>query len=347
MVSLELKRAQRILKGENITVLPDFFLDVIINPHMSYKDLIEGIQEIYERGGGNLLGPRINYVFGGNGGNVAKTLGGLGAQTTFITKTSVLGKILVEHFLHPLGVSTYIDSTGEIASSVVLEIPEGGQKRNVMLSWAGSVAQFSAKELTETQWEVLRASRLIAITNAQNQQLEGLTAKILSEISPNTGVSVDFSDLSPHLHRVKGFRERLLDHPVRPPSWVIGNETEIRILTQLSSGPAQAGIQNLSSEYPETSFALHTSREAQLWSGGEMMANVPCFKINVHRATGAGDAWHAGFLIGINLQLSHEDVLKVANATAAYQISTGNIGSLAQVVHFAQRTDVYTKSDCY
>ncbi|MFW9777531.1 MAG: carbohydrate kinase family protein [Candidatus Heimdallarchaeota archaeon] len=338
MVLLELKRAQRILKGHNITVLPDFFLDVIVDPNMSYGDLREGIHEIYERGGGNLLGPRIKYVFGGNGGNVAKTLGGLGAQTTFFTKTSVLGKILVEHFLHPLGVSTYIDSTGDLASSVVLEIPDGGQKRNVMLSWGGSVTQFSGRELSEHQWDILRTSRLIAITNAQNQQLERLIEKILSEVPPSTGVSVDFSDLSPHLHRVKGFREHLLDHPVRPPSWVMGNETEIGILAQLPSAPAETGIQSLSSEFPETKFALHTSKEAQLWSDGEMMAKVPCYRITVLGATGAGDAWHAGFLLGISLQLTHEEVLKMANATAAFQISTGKIGTLAQVLQFIQKT---------
>ena len=111
------------IKQLKMTVLPDFFLDVIIDPRMSYEQLIQEIQTVYSRGGGNLLGPEARFIPGGNGGNVAKTLAGLGVSTAFICETSKLGKQLIEFFMHPLGVQTFISISGNMASSIILENP--------------------------------------------------------------------------------------------------------------------------------------------------------------------------------------------------------------------------------
>ena len=46
--------------------------------NMSYDKLTHEMQTVYSRGGGNILGPKTQFIAGGNGGNVAKTLGGLG-----------------------------------------------------------------------------------------------------------------------------------------------------------------------------------------------------------------------------------------------------------------------------
>jgi hypothetical protein len=86
MLSIDFKTAFNRTKQLKMTVLPDFYLDIIIDPRMSYIQLIQEIQSVYSRGGGNLLGPDIQFIAGGNGGNVAKTLGGLDVPTTFYVK---------------------------------------------------------------------------------------------------------------------------------------------------------------------------------------------------------------------------------------------------------------------
>ncbi|MCW4030819.1 MAG: PfkB family carbohydrate kinase, partial [Candidatus Bathyarchaeota archaeon] len=50
-------------------------------------------------------------------------------------------------------------------------------------------------------------------------------------------------------------------------------------------------------------------------------AIVPAFKVKVLRATGAGDAWNAGNILGYGNALSDECRLLLANAVAAYYIS--------------------------
>ena len=45
MLSIDLETALTRIKQLRMTVLPDFFLDVIIDPHMSYDQLIQEIQK--------------------------------------------------------------------------------------------------------------------------------------------------------------------------------------------------------------------------------------------------------------------------------------------------------------
>lgn len=324
-----------------MTVLPDFFLDVIIDPHMSYEQLIQEIQTVYSRGGGNLLGPEAFFLPGGNGGNVAKTLAGLGVQTTFMGETSQLGKQLIEFFMHPLGVKTLISTSGVMASSVILEIPHGSDKHNVMFSASGSVADFSSEKLTPEQWSILKESHLVAITNAQNYQMEDLVETILEEVPPSVRVSVDFSDLTPHINRVDAFRKRILEHPNRSPSFITGNETEFRLLAKEPNKTPEAAIRQLSMLYPEILFGLHMANKAEIWKNGEQIALEPCFKISVLKVTGAGDNWHAGFLAGWQLGLTIPEATIFANAVAAYQISTGKVGSLENIFNFLSFTSRY------
>ena len=44
-------------------------------------------------------------------------------------------------------------------------------------------------------------------------------------------VTVDFSDLSPHIHRIDGIMERILEH-MNPPEIIVGNETEFKFMLQ-------------------------------------------------------------------------------------------------------------------
>ena len=344
MLSIDHETAFNKIKQLKMTVLPDFFLDVIINPQMSHDQLIQEIQAVYSRGGGNLLGPKARFISGGNGGNVAKTLAGLGIKTTFICETSELGKQLIEFFMHPLGVETSISTSGVLASSIILEIPHGKDKHNVMFSASGSVTDFSSEKLTHNQWDILKESHVIAICNAQNYEMENLVEAILRDVPPSIVVSVDFSDLTPHLQRIDGFRQRILEHPTRPPSIITGNETEIQLLAKEPNKSPEKALQALSSSYPEIMFGLHMATKTEIWENGEQMAIKPCFNISVLNATGAGDSWHAGFLTGLQLGLSIQETTIFANAVSGYQISTGKVGSLHDIIAFLTSTPCYDLS---
>lgn len=340
MATNDITKYQKFLKTLEMTVLPDFFLDILVNPNMSYESLIQEIESTFNRGGGNLLGPEVQIVGGGNGGNVAKTLAGLGIPTTFISETSPLGKQLIEFFLHPLGLKTQLSTIGSLSSSVIFEITSERGTNNVMLSSAGSLADFSAEKLTEEQWKTIFKSDVVTITNAQNLVMEDLVETILTKIPKSVSLTVDFSDLSPHIHRIDGMKERILEH-MNPPEIIVGNETEFSLLAKESKKQPEKAIESLSSSYPSILFGLHMAHRSIIWRNAEKLADESCFKVQVQKTTGAGDNWHAGFITGWKLGFSMQQVTEFANAVAAYQISTGKIGSLEEIFTFINSTPKY------
>lgn len=341
MFQIDYETALKRMKSLIATVLPDFYLDVIINPEMPYNRLINEFDLVYKRGGGNLLGPKVQFIPGGNGGNVAIAFAGLGAKTFFLSRTSPLGKVLIDFYMLPLGVSPIISQTGEIASSIIFEIPSEGQKINVMLSSAGSVSDFSSMVLTQEQWSTLAQSDVIVITNAQNLVIEDLIEGILNKIKEEAIISVDFSDLTPHKQRINAFHSKILSHPRKTPNFIMGNENEFLLLSRSTSNSPSFATKTLSQEYPSIIFGLHQAKHAELWQDGEKLADEPCFKIQVLYATGAGDSWHAGFLSAYKMGFDYSDATKFANAVAGYKISIGKVATLKELYTFTDTHKQY------
>ena len=341
MFSNTIEQLQAQIRELSISVLPDFYLDVLIDPKMPFKVLSDQVNSVYSRGGGNIIGTEVKFVAGGNGGNVAKTLAGLGVKTAFITKTSDFGKNLLKFFLDPLNIESIVSSPGKLASSVIFEIPSDEyNKTNIMLSSAGSVSDFSYDTLTEEQLERMYQSQVIALTNAQNLKLENLTEGILQNAPKDLFLSIDFSDLTPHLSRIDDFRQRILNHQNRPPQLIVGNENEFQLLAKEPQSSITKTGKTLSNDFPDTHFALHTTKEVYLWKEGELLASKECYQLkNIHQVTGAGDAWHAGFLAGWKGGLSYEESLIFANAVASYQLSSGKLGSLDDISQFIEQND--------
>ncbi len=342
MLSDTITNLNALLSNFSVSVLPDFYLDVLIDPKKPFKVLTDQINSVYSRGGGNVIGTDVKFVAGGNGGNVAKTFAGLGVRTAFIAQTSDLGINLLNYFFKPLNIELVISSPGKLASSVIFEIPsEADNKTNIMISSAGSVGNFSYDSLTEEQLVRLYQSQVIALTNAQNLKLEHLAEGILQNAPKNLFVCIDFSDLTPHLSRIDSFRQRILNHEHRPPQLIVGNENEFQILAKDSNDSITKTGKILSKDFPDTHFALHTAKEVYLWKEGDLLASKKCYQLNIQHATGAGDAWHAGFLTGWQGgKLSYDDALLFANAVASFQLSSGKLGSLNDISQFIEQNPI-------
>ncbi len=337
MVSINFQSALEKIRETSVAVLPDFYLDIIVNPQMSYEKLMDGIRDVYSRGGGNLLGPNIQLVSGGNAGNVAKILGGLGVPTTFLTETSPLGKHLIEFFMHPLNIRTKITDTGNLASSMILEIPYGASRNNVMLSSAGSVSDFSFTKLTREQWKIMKKSDTIVITNIQNLRMEELVEAVLRKIPEHVKISIDFSDLTPHIQRIDKIWKHILKHK-RPPTQIFGNATEIKLLAMKPKKTPEEAVQFLSSTFPSTLFGLHTQKKAEIWQDNKQLALEASYQVPVTRSTGAGDSWHAGFIAGQQIGLTITETTKFANAVAGCYLSTKKIVSIMDAINLISTT---------
>ncbi len=86
-----------------------------------------------------------------------------------------------------------------------------------------------------------------------------------------------------------------------------------------------------------TTFAGYFVRDSEVM--------VPAFKVSVLRATGAGDAWNAGNIFGDALGLPDSRRLTLANAVAAYYISSpaGEHPTLPNLVDFCSKQLSKTK----
>ncbi|MBC7130988.1 hypothetical protein H5T51_07215 [Candidatus Bathyarchaeota archaeon] len=84
---------------------------------------------------------------------------------------------------------------------------------------------------------------------------------------------------------------------------------------------------------------LHTTRFSATVTKNGVKASVSAFNVPVLRVTGAGDAWNAGNILGDAYGLSDEARLMLANAVAAYYISSPDAShpGRAELINFCER----------
>ncbi|MHA2337818.1 MAG: hypothetical protein ACXACX_10965 [Candidatus Hodarchaeales archaeon] len=335
------------LTKQNVTILPDFFLDVIVDPNYTYEEFINVSKKTYNRGGGNILGPSIDFLPGGNAGNVVLTTNILDMKTYFLGETSELGLEMINFFYKKKGVIPFFNTTGELSSSFILEFRKGNNKVNIMASSSKSIRNFGPKKLSKEQEKIIRSSNFIAITNFQNSKLLKLIKHIFDITGHSQVISIDFSDLTPHIHRVNEIYQLFKEY--RNRYFIIsGNETEISILgnnlTDEIEKPQDLDVlmKNLSENFPNIFFCLHTATYSQIAFNSNVITKVESKSLSlIKRITGAGDSWHGGLIKGISLinkstLLSITDdewfeILLFANIVAGYWVFNGEPGSLDEL----------------
>lgn len=328
-----------------VTVLPDFFLDIIVDPNYSYAEFMDLTQNTYDRGGGNIIGPAIDFLPGGNAGNVVLTTNNLGMKTYFMGETSELGLMLIEFFFKRKGVYPIFTTNGELASSFILEFKENSNKINIMASSSKSIRNFGPDKLTDEQIKAILESNFIAITNFQNSKLLELIDYIFNITRSMQIISIDFSDLTPHVKRVSEIYDLFKKHADRE-FIVCGNETEISLLGNPLLANEDFNLENtmkiLSSTFPNIFFCLHTTSYSQISFSSKIFRKIKTKKLaKLKRITGAGDSWHGGLINGISLAnksslsliTSDEwyNILLYANFVAGYWVFKGKPGSLQEI----------------
>ncbi|HID25876.1 MAG TPA: carbohydrate kinase family protein [Thermoplasmata archaeon] len=303
------------LQDFHVTLLPDFFLDHIVTAG-GFSDTMERLRKLYLQGGGNLLMNKQLILSGGNAANTAKALAKLGVSAHFIGKTSMVGFELLKFFLEKNGVDiSRVKTGGKLATTVALEF-EG---RNVMLSDAGSVEDFSFDCLDEKDLEVIASSDIVCVTNwTLNKEGTELAEKVFS-FAKKRGV-VTFFDSGDPSSREKDvvvlFKKVVSNRNLDIFSL---NENELRHFTNLSAYDKDAVVSAAQSLQDKITARvdLHTSRFS--YSNG---ATVDSFDVpTVGVSTGAGDTWNAGNIFGELLHFGDDERLLFANAVAAYYVS--------------------------
>jgi sugar/nucleoside kinase (ribokinase family) len=333
--------------------MPDLFLDRLLTFEGDLEQLSKVFADIAERRGGEVIGVKQTELRGGNASNAAVALATLGAKVYPIIQTSPLGLHLLRFYLEPLRIDlSHVKTNGTIALTTALEFLHAGERVNAMLSDLGSLPEFRFSDLTARDLRLIEQADYVGVFNWTETVRWGteLAEGVFRNVKEK-GKGITYFDTSDPTSKKKDI-PRLLNRVLRTRFIDIlsVNENEAfhyasqinRKVNRLkkTSKPADLAkecarilAQNLSARVD-----LHTSTFSGSFTNKDEIL-VPTFNVKVLRTTGAGDAWNAGNIIGDALSLPSTCRLTLANAVAAYYISspTGEHPTLPKLIEFCSK----------
>jgi sugar/nucleoside kinase (ribokinase family) len=323
------------LKSVNIVVMPDFFMDRIITVDYEPQQFSSMVDGIVQRKGGSIdQVPQVDQK-GGNAINVASALLALGANVTPIVCTSNLGLEQIRFHLKDYNVNlSHVKTFSRASVTTALEFKTSMGKANVMLRDLGSLADFGPGDLTEDDYKVIEAADYVCLFNWAGTLKHGTRlAEVVFKRAKAGGkckTFIDTADPLPNEDQIP----RLMDNVMETDQLDILSINENEAVTYASRLSPEVSKQQKKVEFNELALLsaqilakklkaridLHTTTFAvTVKPDGAIF--VPAFKVKPLRATGAGDAWDAGNLIGDANGLSDENRLTLANAVSACYLS--------------------------
>ncbi len=336
-----LEETQRFLKDKpkeiNVTVMPDFFLDRLITLDCNEKVFCKNLESVTKSKGGSIDGVRQTDIKGGNAVNMASALAALDVNVTPILCTNSLGSQLIKFYLRsPKLDLSHVKTFDDASLTTAIEFMTENGKVNAMLRDVGALASFGPKNLDGMDFDVIEDADYICVFNwAGTKQCGTELAKTVfrhAKVSGKGKTYYDTADPTPNKEKIPELMKNVLLSKLVDILSLNENEA-ICYASQLSDemkarkgerledlARRSAGI--LASQL-SARVDLHTTSFSATFSG-KKETTVPAFKIPVLRATGSGDAWNAGNILGDANELSDGCRLTLANTVAAYYISNPN-----------------------
>ena len=318
----------------NVVVLPDFFLDRIINLQWNPAEFSGLLSEVTQRKGGSIDGiPQIDMT-GGNAVNMASALSSLGVKVKPIICTSELGLQQMKYHFK----STRIDlSRVKICNrpsiTTAMEFRSQDGKTNVMLRDLGDLENFGPKALDERDYKLIDDADYTCLFNWAGTLKYGtaLAQAVFGRAKHGKCKTFyDTADPNPNAKNIPNLIEKVLKTSKIDILSLNENEA-FMYASQLDEGlkekRSQLRFAELAMEAARV-LAKHFSARIDLHTTvfsasiiGKQEVAVPAFKVEVLRATGAGDAWNAGNILADHNGLSEQCRLLLANAVAACYLS--------------------------
>ena len=324
----------RFLKEDNekhVVVMPDFFLDRIVSICYDVKKFAAMLSSVTVRKGGSIDEVAQEDIIGGNAVNTASALAALGAKVTPIVCTDEFGlqkiKFLLSRYRLDL---SYIKTVEKASVTTALEFGAANEKRNVMLRDLGSLTDFGPSNLDNRDYELIEDADYVCLFNwAGTRKFGTELAETVFNRTKTKGKGktyFDTADPTPNREKILELVENVLKK--RQVDILSLNENEaISYGTLLDEGITKPSVkvrlENLAmdaarilAQHLSARIDLHTTAFSATFAGKKEIT-VPAFKIRPLRATGAGDAWNAGNILGDGSDLSDEGRLTLANAVSA------------------------------
>jgi ribokinase len=342
-------------KPLNVVVMPDFFMDRIINLNYNVQQFTSALGDVFNRKGGSIDQISQTDLRGGNALNVASALLALSIKVKPIICTSKLGLEQIRFHLKEFDVDlSHIKIYPRASITTALEFQTPGEKNNVMLRDLGSLADFGPTNLTEDDYKSLDETDYVCLFNWAGTLRHGthLADAVFQRAKSKCKCKtyLDTADPLPNIEQIPNLVETVLKSSNVDILSVNENEA-VTFASLLSSEvpkqrkkiefnelallSAQVLAKKLSAriDLHTTKFSVTVTKEGAFF--------VPSFKIKPLRATGAGDAWDAGNILGDASDLSAECRLTLANAVAACYLSDpeGVHPTRKKLIKFLRKTE--------
>lgn len=333
---------QSFLKSEieklSVVVMPDFFLDRLVNLNFDLKDFSESLGKVVKRKGGSIDGIVQTELRGGNAINTASALAALGIRVTPIVCTNILGLQLIRFYLKSQKINLLrIKISEKLSITTAMEFKTKNGKVNVMLRDVGALTNFGPHSLDTADFEAIENADYVCVFNwAGTRRFGTELAETVFRYVKTKGKGKTYYDTADPTSNKKKI-PRLVKNVLqsRFVDILSVNENEAVCYASLLSDEVKKRGKSLRfDELAKESariLASHLSARVDLHTTNfsatftkKSEAVVPAFKVPVLRATGAGDAWNAGNILGDAYKLSDGCRLTLANAVAAYYISDPN-----------------------
>jgi sugar/nucleoside kinase (ribokinase family) len=335
-----------------VVTMPDFFLDRLVNlrrdPATFYRDLAT----VVDRKGGSIDNVAQSELRGGNAINTASALAALNVNVVPIVCTNRLGLQIIKFHLRSRNVDlSHVKIFDNASITTALEFKITGGKANVMLRDVGALAHFGTQHLNSDDFETIKNADYVCLFNwAGTRHFGTQLAKNVFRLVKKTGKGktyFDTADPTPNKTEVPNLVRSVLKSDKLDILSVNENEA-VCYAQQMRKRPQtkNSELDDLAKEAARVLAAfirarvdLHTTSFSATFNR-KSEAIVPAFKVPVLRATGAGDAWNAGNIVGEANGLSDNCRLALANAVAACYISSvdGAHPTLERLVRFCART---------
>jgi sugar/nucleoside kinase (ribokinase family) len=347
----------KFLKSEigefNVVVMPDFFLDRLVSLNYDVKDFSENLEKVAKRKGGSIDKIEQAELRGGNAINTASALAALDIKVTPIVCTNKFGLQLIKFYLKPWAINfSHIKIFDKLSITTAMELTTENGKVNIMLRDVGALANFGPQHLNNDDFEAIENADYVCVFNwAGTRRFGTELAKTVFSHAKTRGKGktyYDAADPVPNKEKIPQLMRKILQS--RQVDILSVNENEaVCYASQLSNDIEELRkklkFEELAKEsgriltpHLSARVDLHTTSFSATFSKkGETV--VPAFKVPVLRATGAGDAWNAGNILGDAYRLSDGSRLALANAVAAYYISnpSGAHPTRKQLMKFCEK----------
>ena len=318
-----------------VAVLPDFFLDRLISLKWNPSEFSRLISDVAKRKGGSIDGISQTDLRGGNAINVASALANLGVEVTPIVCTSEYGMQRIKYQFRDIPINTsHIKVHDKASITTALEFKNKNEKTNVMLRDLGALADFGPAELNESDYALIENADYTCLFNwAGTLKFGTALAQAVfgrAKMKGKGKTYYDTADPTPNSGAISELMEKVLKS--NQVDILSLNENEAVIYASLLDKTLDGKKEHLAfaelameaarvlAKHLLARIDLHTTVFSATLKGKTETA-VPTFKVKVLRATGAGDAWTAGNILGDRNGLSDECRLMLANAVSACYLS--------------------------